>query len=61
MRTPTEKQHKTFVAGYIKDTACDCGGPPTGTDHAPDCRLLLALDDAEAAWKEEVYQITQQD
>lgn len=25
---------------------CDCGGPYYGTDHAPDCALVLAYDDA---------------
>ena len=57
----TEKQHKAFVAKYIKGIKCDCGGPQYGTAHAPDCRLLLALDDAEAAWREEVYEITNKD
>ena len=61
MRQPTEKQHKAFVAKLMKGKTCDCGGPQYGTPHAPDCRLLLALDAAEEAWREEVYQITQQD
>ena len=61
MRPPTEKQKKAFIAKYIRGIKCDCGGPQSGTAHAPDCRLLLALDDAEEAWREEVYQVTQQD
>ena len=27
---------------------CNCGGPQYGTDHAPDCALNLAWDDAIA-------------
>ena len=27
-------------------TPCNCGGPSYGTDHSPDCALVLAEDDA---------------
>lgn len=26
---------------------CDCGGPQYGTDHAPDCRMILDAEDID--------------
>jgi hypothetical protein len=29
----------------LHEITCNCGGPQYGTDHAPDCALVLAWDD----------------
>lgn len=35
---------------------CNCGGPQYGTDHAPDCALERAWDDAMEDAKQEYYE-----
>ena len=33
---------------------CDCGGPESGTDHAPDCSYVVGLDELGAAYDDEL-------
>ena len=35
---------------------CDCGGPQYGTDHAPDCRMILDADEIERLISEEKWE-----
>jgi hypothetical protein len=44
-----------FTARNVKTVRCNCGGPQYGTDHSPDCDLLIAEDAAEELRKEGVY------
>lgn len=37
------------------DRDCNCGGPAMGTDHSPDCKYLLAWDDAVEQADDEKY------
>jgi len=36
---------------------CNCGGPQYGTDHAPDCAINLAWDDAIEQARDEQYEL----
>lgn len=44
-----------FFRRYLreKEIGCNCGGPQYGTDHAPDCAIELAWDEACAVFQDE--------
>ena len=37
---------------------CNCGGPQYGTDHSPDCAILLAWDDAVEEARQQIWDET---
>lgn len=45
---------KEFYKNYIslKNIQCNCGGPEDGTDHSPDCSLILEEYNIQDEWND---------